>query len=165
MFIHFVYNPILYNIYIHTYIYIYVAYLYSNYCCIFGILTAFSPGTKLVWMLLSGRQSISMDSFGSYSNCRSLPVAAWPHPFPMQSCLSDNVNPAAHGIPAACGHSNISRKWSLWHFMVTLNSSNDWKLGSLRNFGVLQVGGPLAFNGPTFVFGLGFRMREHSRYM
>ena len=72
MFIHFVYNPILYNIY--TYIYIYVAYLYSNYCCIFGILTAFSPGTKLVWMLLSGRQSISMDSFGSYSNCRSLTV-------------------------------------------------------------------------------------------
>ena len=58
-------------IYIYIHIYIYVAYLYSNYCCIFGILTAFSPGTKLVWMLLSGRQSISMDSFGSYSNCRS----------------------------------------------------------------------------------------------
>ena len=54
---------------------VYVAYIYSNYCCIFGILTAFSPGTKLVWMLLSGRQSISMDSFGSYSNCRSLPVS------------------------------------------------------------------------------------------
>ena len=68
MFIHFVYDPIL------LYIYMCVAYLYSNYCCIFGILTAFSPGTKLVWMLLSGRQSISMDSFGSYSNCRSLTV-------------------------------------------------------------------------------------------
>ena len=42
MFILFVYDPILYNIYIYIHTYIYVAYLYSNYCCIFGILTAFS---------------------------------------------------------------------------------------------------------------------------
>ena len=69
----FIYSIYIY-IYICTYIFIYVAHLYSNYCCFFGILTAFSPGTKLVWMLSSGRQSISMDSFGSYSNCRSLTV-------------------------------------------------------------------------------------------
>ena len=38
------------------------------------ILTACFPGSKLVWMLLSWRQSISMDWYGLNSNCQSLLV-------------------------------------------------------------------------------------------
>ena len=52
-------------------------YLYSNCCLfffIFYILTAFSPGKISLWMLLSGTQSKAINSYGSYSNCRSFTV-------------------------------------------------------------------------------------------
>ena len=65
-------------------IYICCLYIYSNYCCIFAILAAFSPGTKLVWMLFSGRKYpwIPLDHILPVASCSrlatSLPNAKLP---------------------------------------------------------------------------------------